>query len=170
MFRTSRGIARCKFLQPLRYLCQFMRLTTAKRVLRNSFDINCLRKMCGTWVVDQDHVVVARRIRRASTGGLICRARLTLKLPDSFIGTQFNSSISKLRATIRGQTSAGGVSTKLRDEQWGRHDGTPLPAASTILTYSCRRSRGDHEHTRTLVEGCKVINRTCYHDALWQRL
>src|SRR5271166_4636221 len=44
-------ITRCKFLQPLRYLCQFMYLTTIKRVLRNSFDLNYLRKMCGTWVV-----------------------------------------------------------------------------------------------------------------------
>jgi hypothetical protein len=43
-------ITRCKFLQPLRYLCQFMYLTTVKRVLRNSFDVNYLRKMCGTWV------------------------------------------------------------------------------------------------------------------------
>jgi len=43
-------ITRCKFLQPLRYLCQFMYLTTVKRVLRNSFDLNYLRKMCGTWV------------------------------------------------------------------------------------------------------------------------
>jgi len=43
-------ITRCKFLQPLRYLCQFMYLTTVKLVLRNSFDLNYLRKMCGTWV------------------------------------------------------------------------------------------------------------------------
>src|SRR5271166_5109151 len=43
-------ITRCKFLQPLRYLCQFMYLTIVKRVLRNSFDLNYLRKMCGTWV------------------------------------------------------------------------------------------------------------------------
>jgi hypothetical protein len=43
-------ITRCKFLQPSRYLCQFMYLTTVKRVLRNSFDLNYLRKMCGTWV------------------------------------------------------------------------------------------------------------------------
>src|SRR5271166_1544124 len=42
-------ITRCKFLQPLRYLCQFMYLTTVKRVFRNSFDLNYLRKMCGTW-------------------------------------------------------------------------------------------------------------------------
>src|SRR5271166_841328 len=27
-----------------------MYLTTVKRVLRNSFDLNYLRKMCGTWV------------------------------------------------------------------------------------------------------------------------
>jgi hypothetical protein len=43
-------ITRCKFLQPLRHLCQFMYLTTVKLVLRNSFDLNYLRKMCGTWV------------------------------------------------------------------------------------------------------------------------
>ncbi len=43
-------ITRCKFLQPLRYLCQFMYLTTVKRVLGNSFDLNYLRKMGGTWV------------------------------------------------------------------------------------------------------------------------
>ena len=43
-------ITRCKFLQPSSYLCQFMYLTTVKRVLRNSFDLNYLRKMCGTWV------------------------------------------------------------------------------------------------------------------------
>jgi len=43
-------ITRCKFLQPLRYLCQFMYLTTVKRALRNSFDLNYLRKMCGTRV------------------------------------------------------------------------------------------------------------------------
>ena len=43
-------ITRSKFLQPLRYLCQFMYLTTVKRVLRNSFDVNYLRKMGGTWV------------------------------------------------------------------------------------------------------------------------
>jgi len=43
-------ITRCKFLQPLRYLCQFMYLTTVKHALRNSFDLNYLRKMCGTWV------------------------------------------------------------------------------------------------------------------------
>jgi len=43
-------ITRCKFLQLLRYLCQFMYLTTVKLVLRNSFDLNYLRKMCGTWV------------------------------------------------------------------------------------------------------------------------
>ena len=52
-------ITRCKFLQPLRYLCQFIYLTTVKRVLRNSFDLNYLRKMCGTWVVGadiQDHL------------------------------------------------------------------------------------------------------------------
>ena len=43
-------ITRCKFLQSLRYLCQFMYMATVKRVLRNSFDLNYLRKMCGTWV------------------------------------------------------------------------------------------------------------------------
>src|SRR5208337_4215924 len=43
-------ITRCKFFQPLRYLCQFMYLTTVKLVLRNSFDLNYLRKMCGMWV------------------------------------------------------------------------------------------------------------------------
>ena len=43
-------ITRCKFLQLLRYLCQLMYLTTVKQVLRNSFDLNYLRKMCGTWV------------------------------------------------------------------------------------------------------------------------
>src|SRR5208337_3354854 len=43
-------ITRCKSLQPLRYLCQFMYLTTVKCVLRNSFDLNYLRKMFGTWV------------------------------------------------------------------------------------------------------------------------
>src|SRR5271167_2657727 len=42
-------ITRCKFLHPLRYLCQFMYLTTVKQVLRNSCDLNYLRKMCGTW-------------------------------------------------------------------------------------------------------------------------
>ena len=42
-------ITRCKFLQPLRYLCQFMYMTTVKLVLRNFFDLNYLRKMCGTW-------------------------------------------------------------------------------------------------------------------------
>ncbi len=42
-------ITRCKFLQPLRYPCQFMYLTMVKHVLRNSFDLNYLRKMCGTW-------------------------------------------------------------------------------------------------------------------------
>ena len=42
-------ITRCKFLHPLRYLCQFMYLTTVKQILRNSFDLNYLRKMCGTW-------------------------------------------------------------------------------------------------------------------------
>ena len=44
-------ITHCKFLQPLRYLCQFIYLTTVKRVLRNSFDLNYLRKMCGTWAI-----------------------------------------------------------------------------------------------------------------------
>jgi len=40
-----------KFLQHLRCLCQFMYLTTVKLVLRNSFDLKYLRKMCGTWVL-----------------------------------------------------------------------------------------------------------------------
>src|SRR5271166_2820380 len=43
-------ITRCKFLQPLRYLCQFMYLTTVKCRIRNSFDLHYLRKMCASWV------------------------------------------------------------------------------------------------------------------------
>ena len=42
-------ITRCKLLQPLRHRWQFMYLTTVKLVLRKSFDLNYLRKMCGTW-------------------------------------------------------------------------------------------------------------------------
>src|SRR5271157_5424575 len=44
-------ITRCKLLQPLRHRCQFMERTTVKFVLRKSFDLNYLRKMCGTWAV-----------------------------------------------------------------------------------------------------------------------
>src|SRR5271157_3491489 len=39
-------ITRCKLLQPLRHRCQFMERTTVKFVLRKSFDLTYLRKMC----------------------------------------------------------------------------------------------------------------------------
>src|SRR5271166_1775351 len=59
-------ITRCKFLHPLRYLCQFMYLTTVKQVLRNSCDLNYLRKMCGTWDPTLVTCEVGREGRHAS--------------------------------------------------------------------------------------------------------
>ena len=41
-------ITRCKLLQLLRHRCQFMYLTIVTLVIRKFFDLNHLRKMCGT--------------------------------------------------------------------------------------------------------------------------
>ena len=66
----SRRITRCKFLQPLRYLCLFMYLTTVKLVIRNSFYLNHLRKMCGTWAPVLGSERICRRSPvRAQDGG-----------------------------------------------------------------------------------------------------
>jgi hypothetical protein len=77
-------ITRCKFLQLLRYLCQFMYLTTVKLVLRNSFDLNYLRKMCGTWVrwfpdilfqsIQADSHLIDRRRDESSLSGRLAMA------------------------------------------------------------------------------------------------